>query len=437
MFKKQNYYQIFGVDQGATVAEIKKAYHRLAREYHPDVNPTKEAAEIFKQITDIYKILIDPIGRREYDRELAKQSPNDIHIEIHEIKIKMTSQVNQALEFYQRGLKKSKKLKYQEAIADYTEAIDLNPQLVEAYYQRGFAQSQVSNNREAFADYTAALKLNANLPEIYYYRGLTRFKLANINGSLEDFNQALALKPDYGEAYYERGLVYQEMKDTKAAIADFNQALKVFERQGDRYNYRRTLKSLASIKKTLNLIHTIPSLVTLPLDTFKTWRRFGFNPSEGLFPAFINLDATRAIAICLGFSLIFNLCFVVGVSHWLSMYPVTQTSLVTLIIIGLLPIFSLTGASGLMRIIFQGNGSLTRDFFMATASLLPLGFWVLFAGFIHNWQAVVIVGIFSLSYTILTIYTGCNEMSQLSATQSALTVPIMLTLGVLPLMLLL
>lgn len=437
MFKKQNYYQIFGVSQSATVDEIKKAYHRLAREYHPDVNPAKEAAEMFKQITEIYTILTDPIGRGEYDRELAKQSRPNPDIDVNEIKIKVNSQVNQALEFYQEGLKKSKKLNYQEAIADYTQAIELNPKLVEAYYQRGFAHSQVSNTHEAFADYTEALKLNAKLPEIYYYRGLTRFKLANLNGSLEDFNQAIALKPDYGEAYYERGLVYQEMKETKAAIADFNRALEAFERQGDRYNYRRTLKSLESIKKTLNILDKIPSLVTLPGDTFKTWRRFGFNPSEGLFPAFFNLDATRAIAISLSFSLIFNLCFVLGVSHWLSVYPVTQTPRFTLIIIGFLPIFSLTGASGLMRIIFQGNGSLTGDFFIASASLLPLGFWILFAGFIHNWQSVGMFGIFAVSYTILTIYTGCYEISQFSATKSALTVPIMLTLGVLPLMLIL
>ncbi|WP_254174110.1 DnaJ C-terminal domain-containing protein [Planktothrix pseudagardhii] len=64
----RNYYQILGVSREASVDEIKKVYRRLARQYHPDLNPgDKEAEEKFKDIGEAYNILSDPEKRLEYD----------------------------------------------------------------------------------------------------------------------------------------------------------------------------------------------------------------------------------------------------------------------------------------------------------------------------------------------------------------------------------
>lgn len=62
-----NHYETLGVDQNATPDEIKKAYRRLARELHPDVNPSEEAAERFKSVTHAYDVLSDPQERQRYD----------------------------------------------------------------------------------------------------------------------------------------------------------------------------------------------------------------------------------------------------------------------------------------------------------------------------------------------------------------------------------
>lgn len=61
------FYEILGVDRDASFDEIKKAYRKLARNYHPDVNPDPNMAEKFKEITAAYEVLSDPEKRQNYD----------------------------------------------------------------------------------------------------------------------------------------------------------------------------------------------------------------------------------------------------------------------------------------------------------------------------------------------------------------------------------
>lgn len=62
-----DHYEVLGVDRDATPEEIKKAYRKLARELHPDVNPSDDAAERFKSVTHAYDVLSDPDQRERYD----------------------------------------------------------------------------------------------------------------------------------------------------------------------------------------------------------------------------------------------------------------------------------------------------------------------------------------------------------------------------------
>ena len=81
----KDYYQILGVTRGADEKEIKAAYRKLARKYHPDVNPNDKTAEAkFKEMSNAYEVIGDPEKRKLYDQygsnwEHAQNHPGDMH----------------------------------------------------------------------------------------------------------------------------------------------------------------------------------------------------------------------------------------------------------------------------------------------------------------------------------------------------------------------
>ena len=64
-----DYYKILGIKKDASVEDIKKAYRKLARKYHPDLNPNnKEANKQFQQINEANEVLSDPESRKKFDK---------------------------------------------------------------------------------------------------------------------------------------------------------------------------------------------------------------------------------------------------------------------------------------------------------------------------------------------------------------------------------
>src|SRR5687768_6824986 len=70
--KKRNYYKVLGIEPAANQDEIKAAYRKLVRQYHPDKNSGRE--EFFKQIQEAYEVLSDEKKRDAYDAKLAYET---------------------------------------------------------------------------------------------------------------------------------------------------------------------------------------------------------------------------------------------------------------------------------------------------------------------------------------------------------------------------
>ena len=68
MAAKRDYYEILGVQKGASDDEIKKAYRKLSKKYHPDINKEADADQKFKEVSEAYEILSDAQKRAAYDQ---------------------------------------------------------------------------------------------------------------------------------------------------------------------------------------------------------------------------------------------------------------------------------------------------------------------------------------------------------------------------------
>jgi tetratricopeptide (TPR) repeat protein len=127
---------------------------------------------------------------------------------------------------------------YQQAIADYDQAIDLNPAYAKAYNNRANAYYELAQYQQAIADYDQAIDLNPSYAEAYNNRGNAYADLGQYEQAIESYTQAIDLKSDYANAYYNRGLAYADLGQYEQAIADYNKAIELNPSYAEAYNNR-------------------------------------------------------------------------------------------------------------------------------------------------------------------------------------------------------
>jgi len=168
--------------------------------------------------------------------EYFEEGNNDRAIADYSQAIKLNPKYVDA--YNNRGLAYMHKQDYDRAIADFNQAIKLAPNDSIAYNNRAFAYEGKGDYDRAIADYTQAIKLDPNDSIAYNNRAFAYKEKGDYDRAIADFNQVIKLEPDDINAYYLRGEAYLCKQDYDRAIEDFNQVIKLEPDDAYAYNGR-------------------------------------------------------------------------------------------------------------------------------------------------------------------------------------------------------
>lgn len=168
--------------------------------------------------------------------------------------------------------------------------------------------------------------------------------------------------------------------------------------------------------------------------TLKALKAIVVNPVDDLPQVFAGLQKMEALKVGLVLAGLFDLCAIIGLyfalPHWAGSPGFGD--ILKLLLLGIVPPAAITGASALARKTFQGkSGSIESDVFLAGVSLAPVGLLLLLSGLLGlgNIDVVTLVGVFALTYTILILYVGCTQISQITTSRAVPAVPIVVLIA--------
>jgi len=131
-----------------------------------------------------------------------------------------------------------------EAIKDYTKAIELDPKYAISYNNRGNAKGLLRDYDEAIQDYTRAIELNPENVATYNNRGRAKIFLIDYHGAIQDYDKAIELDPKYAISYNNRGNAKRLLGDYDEAIQDYTKVIQLNPKYLDAYNNRGRAKIL-------------------------------------------------------------------------------------------------------------------------------------------------------------------------------------------------
>ena len=273
----ENYYQILGISASASQDEIKAAFKKLAKEFHPDKHDgsDKYYEEQFKRINSAYQTLSNPDKKARYDFKLRYRASTTIFSYRprgnysasqraytqrkakagHEARIKKEKAKRQertiyiltgtgflvfviaSLFFYnymnhysaeiliKKGIEAEKEKKYHTAMDLYTQALEFDDEYSEAYKRRADIKMNIySNYRSALPDYTGAIKYSKNEQWISFFnRAKCTIKLGMYEEAIQDLNYAIKLNPKNDSVYFYRAEINGFiLKHYMEAITDYD-----------------------------------------------------------------------------------------------------------------------------------------------------------------------------------------------------------------------
>ena len=132
-----------------------------------------------------------------------------------------------AQDYFRRGFRASSEGHTQEAVKEYSKAIELDPSFASAYHNRGILYNKLGEQQKALDDYNKAIELDPSYAHAYNGRGNVYSDLGEQQKALEDYNKAIELDPIHKFAYRNRGLLYSKLGNLEAAVKDYTQAIQL------------------------------------------------------------------------------------------------------------------------------------------------------------------------------------------------------------------
>lgn len=133
---------------------------------------------------------------------------------------------DEAVVYYNQGIAQVTERNFEEAIENFTRAIELDPNFADAYFSRGYAYWQQLEVERAIADYDEAIRLDPSVAQYFYFRGLVYYDL-DVEQAIADFSAAIELEADFADAYFYRGILRAGQGDNERAIADYNRVIEL------------------------------------------------------------------------------------------------------------------------------------------------------------------------------------------------------------------
>jgi tetratricopeptide (TPR) repeat protein len=136
---------------------------------------------------------------------------------------------------HSRGVAERMLGQYGTAIRTFTQAIELNPDLADAYFRRGICFHLIGEDKMAISDFSESAHIDVNDPRAALWEGFTHAKMGDYHEALRAYGDAIAASDRYTPAYVNRGLAYMALGDFEKAVGDFNHAIRLAPTTADYY----------------------------------------------------------------------------------------------------------------------------------------------------------------------------------------------------------
>lgn len=431
----EDHYQLLGLAADASPDDIKQAFRRQARLYHPDLHPEDpQAAEKFQRLRRAYEVLIDARQREAYDRQRADstqstQSARGKPQNTGRSPERDAATTTSPQVAYVRGVEKLQQQDYLSALAHLGRALALDPHFGRAYLQRCEVLLQLGRDRDILDDCQHLLRLQPDCADAYYYRGRARQHLGYLQAAIQAYTKALRLGSERRTLHYYRGNAYNEAGERHNALRDWRRYGELCKQSRDERGYRSAQDVLARYGEGMVPGDRIQQALTIATNYLRActgaasrWLR---EPVSGMPAAYTYIGAGRgklAGGIYAG--------IVAGSAQvsWLGRGLPAALSFNGWPWVGLvaIPAICFLGTGAIATHLSEKRAfSFNAGAFLAGMALLPWGIWALAAIVLRPVSLPLLIGtaLFAACWSILGLYGGFVRLLGLSETAAAFAVP--------------